>query len=123
MNSGLGKTAETVKPAHMDGAAAVGFQAYSRRSYANESQLVFSSRILSLIASGLSKCCVVLFLRLLFTTENKAPFKLCTVCVGIAAAWAVAAPLTVSVGCSASRVLEPEPSSGCPGDVCFGIKI
>jgi hypothetical protein len=53
----------------------------------------------------------------LFTKENNAPFKLCTVCAGIAAAWTIAAPLIVSVGCSASHALETEPSSRCPSDV------
>ena len=66
---------------------------------------------------GMSKCCVVLFLRLLFTKENKASFRLCTICVGVAAVWTVAAPLIVSVGCSASHSLELESSSRCPGDV------
>jgi hypothetical protein len=82
-------------------------------------QLVFSSRILNLIAIGLSKCCVILFVRLLFTDENKASFRICTICVEVAAVWTIAAPLIVSIGCSPSHALETDPYDACPGDVCL----
>jgi len=79
--------------------------------------LVFTSRILTLLVVGFTKCSVILFLRQLFAgTSNKGR----TICSGLlvgTCCWMVASVLAVAIDCHPSGALLLESDSQCPGDV------
>lgn len=81
------------------------------------SQLVFVSRILTLLAVGFSKCSVILFLRQLFAGTADKGWNICNIFLLATGIWTVASALVVSAGCPPSGALLLESSSQCSGDV------
>lgn len=80
-------------------------------------QLVFVSRMMTLLVVGLTKCCVTLFVRQLFSKQNKEAWRLCNASLAVMAGWTVAATLAVSVGCSPVDALNLWDEPHCSGDV------
>ena len=72
---------------------------------------------MTIFAIGLTKCSVILFLRGLFTKENKKAWILCTVLMVVLGLWTFGSTIAISVGCTPYRDLEAEILSRCPGDV------
>jgi len=76
---------------------------------------VFVSKILLLLALGLAKTSVVLFIRQLFTQSNAKVWRFCTIGATVTAAWAFVACLAVSIGCSPESAVQDD--GQCRGDV------
>lgn len=85
-------------------------------------QLVFVSRILTLLTLGFAKCSIILFLRLFFKgTINKA-WSICNALLISIGCWTAASVLAVSISCHPSGALHQERRAQCPGDVSEQIK-
>ena len=84
---------------------------------ATAAKLVFAARLMVLVAVSLSKCCILLFIRQLFTKENKKAWKLCTISLSVVACWAVASALVISVGCSPRETLQGDSVTFCSANV------
>ena len=65
------------------------------------------------ITLGLSRCCLVLFFRQLFTKSNWKIWRACTILVAVLICWTVASTLTVAYSGSPGGILESDGESDC----------
>ncbi|KAH9826560.1 hypothetical protein Tdes44962_MAKER00524 [Teratosphaeria destructans] len=100
LSDGLGKTAAAVGPSAL----------------AHIGKLVFASRLLLLLVTGLTKCALVLFIRQLFTEDNGRQWRICTAAIGVMSLWTVLSPMIVSIGCRPGQAVDPT-LSYCTGDL------
>ncbi|KAF2764012.1 hypothetical protein EJ03DRAFT_42942 [Teratosphaeria nubilosa] len=100
LSDGLGKTAAAVGPLAL----------------AHIGKLVFASRLLLLLVTGLTKCALVLFIRQLFTKDDGKQWRLCTAAIGVMSLWTVVSPMIVSIGCHPGQAVDPT-LSYCTGDL------
>lgn len=79
-------------------------------------QLIYTSRILLLLAVCLSKCTVFLFIRNLFTHETYGTWRACNIFSALTLCWGVASVLIVGVGCPSTHLLS-QPARTCASEV------
>ncbi|KAK6392273.1 hypothetical protein LTR65_003729 [Meristemomyces frigidus] len=79
--------------------------------------LVYTSRILLLVVTGLTKCTVLLFIRQIFTRGGIKAWTICNAAAIATAVWAAAAPLIASLGCRPKRTIASSSGAYCSGDI------
>jgi hypothetical protein len=55
--------------------------------------------MIALVAIGLTKCSCVLFVRLLFTKENRRAWLVCSAAITCLAGWTIASPMVIGIAC------------------------
>lgn len=83
-------------------------------------QLVYVSRILLLLALGISKLSIIFFLRDVFAPKSPTAKKRWGVCLTymiVAGCWTILSVLITSVGCDANDTLKMDKDAQCAGDV------
>lgn len=80
-------------------------------------QLIFVSRILTLLTVGFTKGSVLLFLRQIFVGTVNKGWNVCTALLIGTGVWTIVSALAVSINCHPSDALLLESKEHCTNDV------